>query len=457
MNAYIQTGEDVRKNHKLEHLHRAGFRWKCSRIKGEPSTDGHDRRGYDTMLQPSSGTLALMTSPLPSTMPATGRTIWILAGEASGDVLGARLMGELTRCDPGLRFVGVGGARMEAAGLRSEFPMRDLAVMGLVEVLPRLRFLSRRLDQAVAHIHAIRPDLIITIDSPGFTLRLLRRVAALSVPRVHYVAPQVWAWREHRVREFPGLWERMLCLLPFEPAFFARHGVEGRFVGHPVVQSGADQGDGAAFRARHGIAADAPVLVLMPGSRRSEAPRLLPVFGKVLHLLQSRCRGIVPVVPVAPVIADTIRKGVADWPVRPIIVTDLQDKHDAFAAAGAALTKSGTSTLELALAGVPMAVTYRVNPVTAAIARRLIRVPYVAMVNLLAGHRLVPELLQERCRADLLADTIMRLLTDGHSARMQKAGFRKVVAALHGPQGDPTAAAAGEILALLDAHPAGHK
>lgn len=377
------------------------------------------------------------------------RTIWILAGEASGDVLGARLMRELRQRDPALTFVGVGGARMEAAGLQSEFPMRDLAVMGLVEVLPRLRFLSRRLDQAVAHIEAVRPDLIVTIDSPGFALRLLRRVASLSIPRVHYVAPQVWAWRERRVLKFPGLWERMLCLLPFEPGFFARHGVEGRFVGHPVVQSGADQGDGAAFRARHGIAPDAPVLILMPGSRRSEAPRLLPVFGKTLGILRTLCPDIVPVVPVAPVIADTIRKGVADWPVQPVIVTDLQEKHDAFAAAGAALTKSGTSTLELALAGVPMAVTYRVNAVTAAIARRLIRVPYVAMVNLLAGHRLVPELLQERCRADLLAQTIMRLLTDGHSTAMQKAGFQRIIATLHGPQGDPTAAAAQEILDLL--------
>ncbi|RBM05320.1 lipid-A-disaccharide synthase [Novacetimonas cocois] len=377
------------------------------------------------------------------------RTIWILAGEASGDVLGARLMRELRQRDPALTFVGVGGARMEAAGLQSEFPMRDLAVMGLVEVLPRLRFLSRRLDQAVAHIEAVRPDLIVTIDSPGFALRLLRRVASLSIPRVHYVAPQVWAWRERRVLKFPGLWERMLCLLPFEPGFFARHGVEGRFVGHPVVQSGADQGDGAAFCARHGIAPDAPVLILMPGSRRSEAPRLLPVFGETLGILRTLCPDIVPVVPVAPVIADTIRKGVADWPIQPVIVTDLQEKHDAFAAAGAALTKSGTSTLELALAGVPMAVTYRVNTVTAAIARRLIRVPYVAMVNLLAGHRLVPELLQERCRADLLAKTIMRLLTDGHSAAMQKAGFQRIIATLHGPQGDPTAAAAQEILDLL--------
>jgi lipid-A-disaccharide synthase len=379
-----------------------------------------------------------------------GRTVWILAGEASGDVLGARLMAALRRRDPALRFVGVGGARMEEAGLSSLFPLRDLAVMGLVEVLPRLRHLSRRLDQAVAHIRQTRPDLVVTIDSPGFTLRLLRRIEGLGIPRVHYVAPQVWAWREHRVREFPGLWERLLCLLPFEPAFFGRHGLEARFVGHPVLQSGVDRGDEAGFRARHGLAPEAPVLILMPGSRRSEAPRLLPVLGETLRILAATCPGIVPVVPVSAVVAETVRRGVADWPVRPIIVTDLIEKHDAFAAAGAALTKSGTSTLELALAGVPMAVTYRVNPLTAAMARRLIRVPYVAMVNLLAGHRLVPELLQDRCRPDLLAVTVRRLLTDGRSAALQRAGFRAVAAALATPAGQPDDAAAAEVMAVLD-------
>ncbi|GAN88729.1 lipid-A-disaccharide synthase [Komagataeibacter intermedius] len=393
------------------------------------------------------------THAAPATVSA-GPTIWIMAGEASGDVLGGRLMAALRALCPDVRFAGIGGERMQAQGLHTLFPLRDLAVMGLMEVLPKIRHLSRRLDQAVADIASRRPDLVITIDSPGFTLRLLRRIAPLSIPRLHYVAPQVWAWREHRVREFPGLWERMLCLLPFEPEFFARHGIEARFVGHPVLQSGADGGDGAAFRARHAIAADAPVLVLMPGSRRSEAPRLLPVFGRMLTILQNRVPGIVPVVPVAPVIADIVRRGVAKWPVRPLIVTDVDDKHDAFAAADAALTKSGTSTLELAIANVPMAVTYRVNPLTAAMARRLIRVPYVAMVNLLSGHRLVPELLQERCTPDLLAATVERLLSDERCRSLQRSGFGDIRAALRGPGVDPAQAAAAEIMDLLDSVPA---
>ncbi|WP_173576511.1 lipid-A-disaccharide synthase [Acetobacter fallax] len=379
-----------------------------------------------------------------------GPLIWLLAGEASGDVLGARLMAALRRRRPDLRFAGIGGLRMQEGGFESLFPMQELAVMGLVEILPRIRSLSRRLDDAVRHIEALRPDLVVTIDSPGFALRLLRRISSFGIPRVHYVAPQVWAWREHRVKKFPGLWERLLVLLPFEETFFRRHGLDARFVGHPVLQSGADTGDAARFRLRHGLAEDARVLILMPGSRRSEAPRLLPVFGKMLSLLRRQLPDVVPVIPVSPVVAETVLKATAGWAVQPVIVTETGDKHDAFAAARAALTKSGTSTLELALAGVPMAVTYRVNPLTAAIARRLIRVPYVAMVNLLAGRMLVPELLQEQCRPDLLAATVVRLMTAPVAAAAQKEGFRELLAGLRAAGAmDPADAAADEILAML--------
>lgn len=377
--------------------------------------------------------------------------IWILAGEASGDVLGARLMQALRDRNPAVRFAGVGGTRMEEQGLHSLFPMRDLAVMGLVEILPRVRALSARLTQAVDDIAARKPDLVITIDSPGFALRLLRRIAHTGVLRVHYVAPQVWAWRQKRVKEFPGLWDELLCLLPFEEAFFSRHGLLTRFVGHPVLQSGAQNGDGARFHQQHGLAADARVLVLMPGSRRSEAPRLLPVFGQMLALLRKDMPDLVPVIPVSPVVAATVARETANWPVRPVIVTDIQDKHDAFAAAGAALTKSGTSTLELALAGVPMAVTYRVNPITAFMARRLIKVPYVAMVNLLADRAIVPELLQEQCKPSVLAKAVKRLFENQQIVQQQKEAFRTVLDGLQGPDGKlPADAAADAVLALLN-------
>lgn len=386
--------------------------------------------------------------------PSSSPLVWILAGEASGDVLGARLMHALRARVPNMRFAGVGGVRMQEEGLVSLFPMRDLAVMGLVEVLPRVRQLSARLDEAAQDIAAQKPDLVITIDSPGFALRLLKKISGLGIARVHYVAPQVWAWRQKRVKEFPGLWEELLCLLPFEEKFFGKHGLKTRFVGHPVLQSGAKDGDAARFRARHGLPDSAKILVLMPGSRRSEAPRLLPVFGQMLRLLKTSMPDVVPVVPVvpvSPVVASVVERATQDWPIKPVIVTDIHDKHDAFAAAGAALTKSGTSTLELALAGVPMAVTYRVNPITAFFARRLIKVPFVAMVNLLAGRAVVPELLQEQCRADVLAREVQILFENTDVAQAQKQAFATVLHGLEGPQGQlPADAAAEAVLEVLN-------
>ncbi len=384
--------------------------------------------------------------------PVPGPLIYLVAGEASGDVLGARLMAAIRAMRPGATFAGVGGARMAEQGLNSLFPLSDLAVMGLVEVLPRIRLLSRRLKQVDADIARLRPDVLVTIDSPGFTHRVLKSAGARGIRRVHYVAPQVWAWRENRVKHFPGLWDKLLCLLPFEPAWFAARGLEGIFVGHPVLESGADQGDAARFRRTHGIAPGQPVLILMPGSRRSEAPRLLPVFGQTLEILAREAPGLRTVLPVSAVVQETVQRAAASWPGPPIVVGSLQDKHDAYAAArdgmGVALTKSGTSTLELALAGVPMAVTYRVNPISAALARRLIRVPHVAMVNLLAGRLLVPELLQGDCNPRALADTVLRLLRDPAARAAQQAGFAQVIGQLRPPGGTPSAAAAREVLAL---------
>lgn len=376
--------------------------------------------------------------------------IYLLAGEHSGDVLGARLMTALRAARPDLDFAGIGGPRMAALGFSSLFPMHELAVMGLVEIVPRLWRLRRRMAETVADIAARRPAIVVTIDSPGFALRLLRRIAPLGVTRVHYVAPQVWAWRESRVRRFPGLWDRLLCLLPFEPDYFARFGLDARFVGHPVLESGADQGNGARFRAAHGLAADAPLVILMPGSRPSEAGRLLPVYGQTVALLAARFPNLVPVVPAAGAVAQAVARAAADWPIKPLVVSEIAGKHDAFAAASAALTKSGTSTLELALAAVPMAVTYRVNALTAMIARRLIRVPHVAMVNLLAGREVVPELLQENCSPERLAATVAGLITTPALAAAQREAFRAVLATLRPPAGLPSEAAAAAVLESLE-------
>ena len=375
--------------------------------------------------------------------------VYIVAGEASGDVLGARLMRAMRHQRNDLTFAGIGGARMAEEGFETLFPMHELALMGLAEVLPKLRALKRRMDETVADITTRRPAVIVTIDSPGFALRLLRRVAPLGLPRAHYVAPQVWAWRENRVRKYPGLWDRLLCLLPFEPAFFAGHGLAAEFVGHPVLESGAETGDAARFRKTHGIAPHAMPVILMPGSRVTEITRLMPIFADALGLLEDRFPTLVPVMPVAASVAPRVTEAVATWPHKPILVTEVADKHDAFAAARVALTKSGTSTLELALAGVPMVVTYRVNPITAAIVRRVVKVSYAAMVNLLAGREVVPELIQEHCTPARLASEVGRLIEDADAAEAQRAAFAAVMESLRPSQGLPSEAAATAVLALI--------
>ena len=374
--------------------------------------------------------------------------IYLIAGEQSGDVLGARLMHAMKAIRPDLRFAGIGGAGMAAEGVESLFPMHELAVGGLVEVLPKVFLLRRRINETVADIASRRPDVVVTIDAQGFAVRVLRRIAGLGLKRAHYVAPQVWAWRERRVKHYPGLWDSLLCLLPFEPAYFAKHGLSGIFVGHPVLESDADTGNGAAFRARHGIAADALVLTVMPGSRRGEVAKLMPTLGETLRRLPA---GVIPVVPLAGPVAEAVRAGTDAWPVRPILVTDIAEKFDAFAASNAALTKSGTSTLELALAGVPMVVTYRINPITAWIVRRTLKVKYASLLNLLAGREVIPELIQEECTPDKLAAVLRTLLTDASAGPAQVAGYWPMLDALRPAAGLPSEAAAAAVLGLLPA------
>lgn len=372
--------------------------------------------------------------------------IYLIAGEQSGDVLGARLMRAIKGRRPDITFIGVGGAAMAAEGLDSLFPIRTLALMGLLEVLPKIFQLKALLKQTVADIRHRTPDLLVTIDSPGFTLRVLRALQPTSLKRAHYVAPQVWAWREGRVKHYPGLWDELLCLLPFEPAFFAGHGLSARFVGHPVLESGAETGNAERFRGRHAIPAGAKILTVMPGSRQTEVSRLLPILEATIRLLPEP---VVPVVPLAGPVEAVVRQRTASWPIQPILVADTEGKHDAFAASDAALTKSGTSTLELALANVPMLVTYRINPLSHQIVKRVVKVKYASIVNLLLDRQVVPELLQYDSRPDRLAAELHRLLTDRDAIAAQRQGFAEALTLLRPASGTPSEAAAEAVLSML--------
>jgi lipid-A-disaccharide synthase len=376
--------------------------------------------------------------------------IFLVAGEASGDVLGGRLMQALRDLTGGaVRFDGVGGPAMQAAGMSSRFPIEELSLMGLAEVLPHLPRLMRRLRGLEQAIRAARPAALVTIDAPSFGLRLQRRLGGSGIPRIHYVAPQVWAWRPGRAKTLARSLDHLLALLPFEPPFFARYGLDCRYVGHPVVESGAGQGDGAAFRAAQGIG-QATLLAVLPGSRRGEVARHSAIFGTAIGLLRDLHPDLKVVVPTVPHVASLVREASARWPVAPLIIESSAEKYAAFAAADAALAASGTVALELALSDTPMVIAYRFNPLTAAIGRRLVKTPFASLVNILSERLIVPEMIQEKCRPDLLADAVGALLA-GPAAARQRAGFADLRRIMDSAGEVPSRRAARAVLELIQA------
>ena len=374
--------------------------------------------------------------------------IFVVSGEVSGDNLAGRLMAALKAQTGGnVRFAGVGGPQSAAQGLESLFPIHDLSVMGLAEVLPHLPRLIKRLNQTAAAVRELKPDVIVTVDSPGFCLRLAHKLRGSGIPIVHYVAPQLWAWRPGRARELAQRVDHLMALLPFEVPFFANCGIPCTYVGHSAIESGATRGDGQAFRSRHGLAADVPVLCVLPGSRSGEVRRILPVFGEALLLLKETFPNLRVVIPMAPSIAEEVRARTAEWPLPAIYVTDADERFDAFAASDAAMTKSGTVTLELALAQVPMVVGYRVSALTGFLVRRMgINVEHASLVNLLVGHAVVPELMQEDFTPDKVAGAVAELLRSEAAREAQRKGFREVVAILGEADPAPSARAAKVVL-----------
>ncbi|PJI38030.1 lipid-A-disaccharide synthase [Ferrovibrio sp.] len=363
----------------------------------------------------------------------------LLAGEPSGDVLGASLMRAL-RAETGgsVEFIGTGGALMEAEGLHSLFPIADMAVMGLVELLPKARFLLSRIDQAAKFVLQETPDVLVTIDSPGYTKRVMQRLAGRQFPIVHYVAPTVWAWRPGRARRLAQLCNHLLALLPFEPAYFEVVGLPATFVGHPAVEALAAarkaeaeaEVAGEGFRQGHGIATDACLLALMPGSRRGEVKTLLPVFTETLQRVKSAGISLHLVIPTVETVSAMVNEALPSLPFPATVLETAPERYAAMLAAEVALAASGTATLELGLASTPTVLAYRVNPITAAVMRRLIKIPYVGLVNILQRRVVMPEFLQQDCTADKIAPALLQLLTDPAARQRQIDGCAAVAAQL---------------------------
>ncbi|EME70819.1 Lipid A disaccharide synthetase [Paramagnetospirillum caucaseum] len=382
--------------------------------------------------------------------------IYLIAGEPSGDLLGGRLMAALKeRLGDGVAFAGIGGENMRAEGLASLFPMTELSVMGLVEVLPRIPRILRRVGETISDIEMKRPDALITIDSWGFNGRIhagLKKRGS-KTPRIHYVAPMVWAWKSGRTRTLARVLDLLLTLLPNEPAWFEKEGLKTLHVGHPVIEGPAAKGDGAAFRARHGIAPGARLLCVLPGSRHSETARLLEPFGQTMEILARRFPGLAVVVPTVETVADEVSQAVKSWPL-PTLVVRGPEKYDAFAACDAALAASGTVALELAMARLPAVITYKVSPLSAFIATRFLglSLKFVTLVNILVDEAVMPELLQDDCRPDRLAAAVEHLLTDEAARALQAAGARRALEKLGLGGESPGRRAADAVIDFIRQH-----
>lgn len=344
--------------------------------------------------------------------------VFIIAGEPSGDKLGGALMQGLKAQVPDVSFEGIGGERMLEEGLQSLFPMDEISIMGITEILRHYGALKARIRQTAEAVVAAKPDVLITVDLPEFSLRVAKLVKESSdIRTVHYVAPTVWAWRPGRAAKMAKHIDQVLALLPFEPPYMEAAGMRCDFVGHPVVTDPqASQAEEASFRLRHGIG-DAPLCLILPGSRRSEVSRLGPVFGEALARIQEARPDLRYVLPMAAPVAKLVKETVAGWPVDPILLDPRDqgeagkaEKRAAFAAADVALAASGTVALELAAANTPMVIGYDMGWLSRQIIGRLMLVDSVNLVNLVAESRTVPEYIGDNCRPGPIADAVLRVL-----------------------------------------------
>jgi lipid-A-disaccharide synthase len=369
--------------------------------------------------------------------------LFLIAGEPSGDKLGAALMRGLRALSPDVEFAGVGGPLMQAEGMQSLFPMQELSVMGIAEVLPKYFPLKRRISEAAEACLRTEPAALITIDSPDFCLRVagIVKSARPGLRTIHYVAPSVWAWRPGRAAKMARVIDHVLALLPFEPPYMTAAGMTCDFVGHPVVAEPLATPEEAAQ-----FAGEGPLILALPGSRRGEIARIAPVIGEVLARVKSQHPKARVLLPTLPVVVDQVREATSTWPVAPQIIVEPAQKRAAFAAADVAIAASGTVSLELAANACPMVIAYDMNPLTLWLMRRSALIDTVTLVNLVSETRVVPEFIGKDCRPDLIAPAVVALLADSAA---QKAAMAATMERLGRGGEAPEMRAARSVLASL--------
>lgn len=341
------------------------------------------------------------------------KSICIIAGEPSGDFLGGGLAKALKAAQPDVILSGVGGAHMKGAGINSLFPYEDLAVMGIAEVLPNLRVILRRIRETADFIVETKPDIVVTIDSPDFVFRVIKAVKKKTdaPPKfIHYVAPSVWAWRAGRAEKISKIVDGLICLFDFEPSYFEAYGLKTIAAGHPLVEGGAMEANGAAFREEYGIGQGDPIIGVLFGSRKGELKRVGKDLRDAAFTLADKIGGKVHIVaPTLPHVKGAVFDLLKDYNGPIHIVDDPADKWNAFASFNVALAVSGTVGLELAAMRVPHVIAYRASPITHLIIKSLVKVPFAHLANIMEGAEVVPEFLQGDCKPDAIAEIAYRL------------------------------------------------
>ena len=393
--------------------------------------------------------LPMTTSKTTAKKVMTKKTIYIVAGEESGDQIGGALMDSLTKNakDMDLTFEGIGGQRMSSKGLRSLFPMNELSIMGLLEILPHIMNVLARLSQTVEDIKRLRPDLILTIDAPGFNFRLAKRLKPLNIPVIHITAPTVWAWRPRRAERVAGYLSHLLTLFHFEPPYFTKHGLKTTFMGHPLVEKKLWDVSPDLYRKNNKIKKKQPLLCLLPGSRAGEIKTHLPIFLDTVEMIKASQSDLEVVVPTLPRFKDQIKTALKERGISVHITTDEAEKYQAMRASTAALAASGTVTLELGLCDTPMVVAYKANPISAAIVKKMLLTKHVSLANILLEKEVVPELLQDDCTASALSLKLNPLLKDKSDARaLQKKDLAKLQQLVQSDSGKTPSDTAAEII-----------
>ena len=377
--------------------------------------------------------------------------VYLIAGEPSGDLLGSRLMRAMRRKDKNVEFYGVGGDTMEAEGLKSLYDISDLAVMGLTEVIPSIPKILRLIKETIADIQKVQPDVVVTIDSWSFSSRIHKalRKLKLGIPQVHYVAPQVWAWKKKRARTMYKYIDCLLTLFPYEPKYFTPYKLDARFVGHPVIESEAITADGQAFRKKFNIPENKKIITILPGSRKNEVSRLLPVFMEAAQELHNSDKDFYFVLPTVKTVANMVKNELKNYDLPVLVVKNQQDRYGAFRASSAAIAASGTVALELAICDIPHIIAYKVAPLTAFLAKRFLHIQFVNLSNILLGREIIPELLQERCVKGNIRNYILELLRHEDLYHRQMEGFAKVRKILGQAEQTPSQNASDIIFELI--------